>query len=255
MSVETKRISGIKLALIISVAVHLVVLIILPASSFSKSYQYTSRDLDFIFEELRAQTNSLKTDKPELPRSATSNEPPKTIAAKPEETPPQTQPEEQTNTKESIAVMSEEIKAIEPKEEPPAKPEETVHSTLTTEQAQQKLKELEEFYDRCNLTPELRLRLAEENKPYLKRVHEQIQAKYFVPEEAKRQKLSGKVTVKIKVSSKGEILDAEITKHSDFPVLDMAALETVKAAAPFPDISKKVDMESLTIVIPFIYQK
>ena len=103
------------------------------------------------------------------------------------------------------------------------------------------------------MTPELRLRLAGENKPYLKRVQEQIQAKYFIPEEAKRQKLSGKVTVKITVSSKGEILEAEITKYSDFPILDMAALETVKAAAPFPDISKKVDMPSLTIIIPFIY--
>ncbi|MBI4834459.1 MAG: energy transducer TonB [Planctomycetes bacterium] len=252
MAVETRKISGIKLTLIISVAFHLVVLIILPALSFSKPYQYTSRDLDFIFEELRAQPNNLKSEQPEPPQDAPKVTP-DNPEAKPPETPPQT--EEKDVSEKNISVLPEEIKPIEQKDEPYAKPEETIHSTLTPEQAQQKLKELEEFYDRSNLTPELRLRLAGENKPYLKRVQEQIQAKYFVPEEAKRQKLSGKVTVKITVNPKGEILDAEITNHSDFPILDMAALETVKAAAPFPDISKKVDMPSLTIIVPFIYQK
>jgi TonB family protein len=252
MAVETRKISGIKLTLIVSVAFHLLVLIILPALSFSKPYQYTCRDLDFIFEELRAQPNNLKSEQPEPPKDT-----PKTITDNPKEKPPETPPRTEENelTEKNISVLPEEIKPNEPKEKPPDKPEDTVHSTLTPEQAQQKLKELEEFYDRSNLTPELRLRLAGENKPYLKRVQEQIQAKYFVPEEAKRQKLSGKVTVKITVSPKGEILEAEITKHSDFPILDMAALETVKAAAPFPDISTKVDMPSLTIIIPFIYQK
>jgi protein TonB len=54
------------------------------------------------------------------------------------------------------------------------------------------------------------------------------------PEEARSRQIEGRVTVKFVIMPEGGIRDAAIVKSSSQKALDMAALQAVQNASPFP---------------------
>lgn len=70
------------------------------------------------------------------------------------------------------------------------------------------------------------------------------------PEEARRQKIYGRLQLTVSIRSDGSVEKVEITKHSGYPILDAAAIRIVKLAAPYaafpPDIARDTDVISIT---------
>lgn len=70
------------------------------------------------------------------------------------------------------------------------------------------------------------------------------------PEQARRQKIFGKLQVTVSIRSDGSVENIEITRSSGQPVLDEAALRIVRLAAPYaafpPDIRRDTDILSIT---------
>ncbi len=70
------------------------------------------------------------------------------------------------------------------------------------------------------------------------------------PEEARRQKAYGKLQLSVSIKADGTLADIEITRSSGFKVLDNAAINIVRRAAPyspFPeDVRKKADVVVIT---------
>lgn len=230
----------------LSVVIHIIILLVLPSITFSKSYGYTSRDISFLINQFSPSDKDIKiNEKESLPPQ------------KENVTPVNKEGNPSLKTSESLKSTDKEIEipplSINKESKTEKEPEQTSRES-TLDEAKERMRLLEEYYKKNNITPEKRISQLERNKSYITKVREQIQAKYFIPEEAKRQKLTGKVTIKMKVSSKGEILNSEVFKHSDYPILDMAALSAVQSAAPFPNIADQIDRKYLVIIIPFIYQ-
>jgi TonB family protein len=88
---------------------------------------------------------------------------------------------------------------------------------------------------------------------YLDIFREQIKAQYFIPNEAKWQKMKGLVLIQVTVSTRGDIKDISFVTHSDFPILDMAARGTIERAAPFPNIENSLDLKELKFIVPIRY--
>ncbi|MCB1616219.1 MAG: energy transducer TonB [Pseudomonadales bacterium] len=67
----------------------------------------------------------------------------------------------------------------------------------------------------------------------------------YYPEEARSRKISGSLRLLVAIDSNGEVANIRITQSSGQPVLDNAAIMTVKLASPFPpfppELRKHVD--------------
>lgn len=240
---RTRQNSLIAGAIIISIVVHLIILIGVPSFGMNKTHEYTVQDLSFLIGELRNQKNNWKSDDHEF-------------KSKPIISTNKTSPVSLNESVEINKIMPEKTNIISlsrgsGEKKIDVQNDRFANSELISQQAKEIIKESEKTYNKSNVSPEVVMHNRE--KSYLERVRQQIQAKYFIPEESRMQNLKGKVTLKMKVSRKGTIIDVEVIKHSDFPLLDMAAIATVKAAAPFPDISDKIGLEYLTITVPFSY--
>jgi len=247
-------------ALFISLFLHLLIFFVSPLRGANQSLGYTERDLSFFMEEVVPTNYNLKALS-ELFKTTTSDE-------IPPPTPPVSQPENKSPTEPTLPSEPSKPYELTPvfqaRSEPALAGEskgggdknqgaggKTTPRPLTLEEARAKVKEIEQELENKQLTPSAKSQV--NRKTYVELVHERIQANYFIPDTARHEKMKGKVLVRMEVSTKGEILSAEVVKYCDFPILNLAALATVKAAAPFPDISDKVDFKSLTILVPFIY--
>ena len=60
------------------------------------------------------------------------------------------------------------------------------------------------------------------------------------PEEARREKIRGYVILRARVDADGSLIKAEVRKSSGNPVLDKAAVDAVKVAAPFDPFPEKM---------------
>lgn len=240
---QHKRHSLITVGITSSIIIHFLVFIIVPSFGMAKPPDFTSHDISFLINELNSQKNGMNHDIHEL-KSKPITTVNKSISGSPYEP---AVVGKVVADKPDDAVLNPgtgEIKSGLNKGNASA-------SEITSQQAREILKGIEDKYSKNDISGDLTLRKAE--KSYLEKVRGQIQSKYFIPEEAQRQNLKGRVTLKMKVSRKGALINVDVVKYSDFPILDMAAIATVKAAAPFPDISDKIDLEYLAITVPFIY--
>lgn len=70
--------------------------------------------------------------------------------------------------------------------------------------------------------------------PILSKIRDKIEDARYYPPEARRQKLEGKSAVSFEIAEDGSIKTVSITSSSGNELLDNAALETIKRAAPFP---------------------
>jgi len=240
---RTKRHSLITIAIVISIVIHLLIFIIVPSFSIARPYEYTLHDLSFLIGELNAQKNNRNPDTYELkskPVTTVNKSFPVSLhkSADVNKIIPDKLNDSVLNT--STGEKKVELKKVKESA-----------SRLTSQQARELLKEIENSYNKNSVSGDIALHRIE--KSYLEKVREQIQARYFIPEEAQRQNLRGKVTLKMKVGRSGKLIDVNVVKYSDFPILDMAAIAAVKAAVPFPNIADKIDLEYLSITVPFIY--
>ena len=75
------------------------------------------------------------------------------------------------------------------------------------------------------------------------------------PAEAKRQKLRGVAQVSFVVSASGGVGSIRLAASSGSPVLDKAALEAVRRAAPFPAIPANAGRSSWPFSVPLAFNR
>lgn len=75
------------------------------------------------------------------------------------------------------------------------------------------------------------------------------------PREAKRQNLRGEAMVHFEVLRGGDLSALRLMRSSGSPVLDQAALETVRRAAPFPAIPMEARRASWTFTLPIAFTR
>jgi protein TonB len=75
------------------------------------------------------------------------------------------------------------------------------------------------------------------------------------PAEAKRQRLRGVAHVSFTVTSGGGVASVSLTKSTGSPILDQAALDTVRRAAPFPAIPAGSGRNSWAFTIPVTFNR
>jgi protein TonB len=73
------------------------------------------------------------------------------------------------------------------------------------------------------------------------------------PSEAKRKKQQGEAWVAFTVSANGGIGGVRLMRSSGSPVIDKAAIETVRRAAPFPAIPKDAGRSSWPFAVPLMF--
>jgi protein TonB len=75
------------------------------------------------------------------------------------------------------------------------------------------------------------------------------------PAEAKRQRLRGQAQVSFVVSASGGVGSIRLVSSSGSPILDRAAIETVRRAAPFPAIPAGAARSSWPFTVPLAFNR
>jgi len=97
------------------------------------------------------------------------------------------------------------------------------------------------------------------NNPISKSLYKELLARYsallrkiiekykFYPELAREEGLEGEVLLEFKVLKNGNLAFIKVLKSSSYDILDSAAVFSVKKAAPFPPIPKKLGKKAITM--------
>ncbi len=101
----------------------------------------------------------------------------------------------------------------------------------------------------------LKQNITEDKKVYeheiLRKIH---QSKYY-PLYAKRRGIQGIVSVSFTVAKNGRLLDeVKIQKPAIYTILNSAALQTVRKAAPFPPFPTGLDLQSLNFTVDIVFE-
>src|SRR5690606_6213940 len=75
------------------------------------------------------------------------------------------------------------------------------------------------------------------------------------PAAAKRQRMRGEVHVAFTVAGSGSVSSVRVVRGSGFPVLDQAAAEAVRRAAPFPPIPAGAARSSWPFTVPLAFTR
>lgn len=90
------------------------------------------------------------------------------------------------------------------------------------------------------------------------RYHEVIKQKIEdarqYPFRARQQKIEGIVNISFNLRSDGTVWDIRIIQSSGMSILDTAAVDTIKKAAPFPAIPDSFGTDSITLRTSIVYQ-
>ncbi len=82
---------------------------------------------------------------------------------------------------------------------------------------------------------------------YTALVRDIIEKHKFYPEIAREEGVEGKVLLEFKVLKNGKLAFVKVLKSSSYDMLDSAAVYSVKKAAPFPSIPRKLGKKALTM--------
>ena len=88
---------------------------------------------------------------------------------------------------------------------------------------------------------------------YFARLKHQIERVWGYPEEAARRGISGRLTLRFQISKDGNLMNVRLIDNSGYNLLDEAALQAVKTAAPYYPFPVTIDRETLSILATFIY--
>lgn len=89
---------------------------------------------------------------------------------------------------------------------------------------------------------------------YPGRVVKKLRRALRYPSAARRDRLRGEANVRFTVLASGAISGVRVTSSSGSPVLDKAAIQTVRRAAPFPDIPPAAGRSSWTFTVPLAFR-
>jgi pilus assembly protein CpaC len=105
------------------------------------------------------------------------------------------------------------------------------------------------YEDRAQIRPEIESGLSS----YSRLLQEKIGRALRYPPGARGQK--GRVVVGLYILSNGQLQDAVITQSSGKTILDRAAIAAVKQLSPYPPFPAGLELESLQIEIPIVYEE
>ena len=88
---------------------------------------------------------------------------------------------------------------------------------------------------------------------YFARIKRQIELAWDYPYEAQRKGITGQLTLRFQISRDGNLMNVKLINGSGHNVLDEAALQAVKSAAPYYPFPVTIDRETLPILANFIY--
>jgi len=88
---------------------------------------------------------------------------------------------------------------------------------------------------------------------YFARIKRQIELSWDYPNEAQRKGITGELTLRFQISRDGNLTNVRLINGSGYNVLDEAALQAVKSAAPYYPFPVTIDRETLAILANFIY--
>ncbi|WEX76672.1 energy transducer TonB [Sinorhizobium numidicum] len=90
---------------------------------------------------------------------------------------------------------------------------------------------------------------------YPGKVRSKLNRAFRYPAEAKRQRLRGVAHVRFTVTSGGGVAGVSLARSAGSPVLDEAALDAVRRAAPFPKIPAGAGRDSWVFTIPLAFNR
>jgi protein TonB len=88
---------------------------------------------------------------------------------------------------------------------------------------------------------------------YFTRIKRQIELAWNYPNEAQRKGMTGELTLRFQISRDGNLMNVRLINSSGYNILDEAALQAVKSAAPYYPFPVTIDKEALPILANFIY--
>jgi len=88
---------------------------------------------------------------------------------------------------------------------------------------------------------------------YFARIKRQIELSWNYPNEAQRKGMTGELTLRFQISRDGNLTNVRLINSSGYNILDEAALQAVKSAAPYYPFPVTIDRETLAILANFIY--
>lgn len=88
---------------------------------------------------------------------------------------------------------------------------------------------------------------------YFARIKRQIELVWDYPYDAQRKGITGKLTLRFQISRDGNLMNVKLINSSGHNILDEAALQAVKSAAPYYPFPVTIDRETLPIMANFIY--
>ncbi|WFU46704.1 energy transducer TonB family protein [Sinorhizobium terangae] len=90
---------------------------------------------------------------------------------------------------------------------------------------------------------------------YPGKVRSKLNRAFRYPAEAKRQRLRGVAQVRFTVTAGGHVAGVSLAKSAGSPILDEAALDAVRRAAPFPAIPAGAGRDSWVFTIPLAFNR
>jgi protein TonB len=95
---------------------------------------------------------------------------------------------------------------------------------------------------------------APEYLSYLAQIKAAVRAHWIFPPEAMKKKAHGRLTAVFTLDQTGELIRIMVEESSGHPILDHAAMEAVRGAAPFPPFPDHVQVKRLNIRANFDYR-
>lgn len=88
---------------------------------------------------------------------------------------------------------------------------------------------------------------------YFQRIKRQIERVWSYPEEAARYGINGRLSLRFRIARDGRLLEVRLVDPSGSHLLDDAAVNAVKGAAPYYPFPVTIDRDTLSILATFIY--
>ncbi len=89
---------------------------------------------------------------------------------------------------------------------------------------------------------------------YLAALHKALQEAMRYPNRARRRRQEGTAWVEFSLHQEGTLSSIQLRESSGYPLLDEAALDTVKSLGRFEPIPPEIDKNLLTLAIPISFQ-
>lgn len=88
---------------------------------------------------------------------------------------------------------------------------------------------------------------------YFARIKKQIELVWDFPMEAQRKGITGETIVRFQIARDGKLMKVRLINGSGYNILDEAALQALKSAAPYYPFPVTIDQETVAIEVTFIY--